>query len=290
MSTLEKYSVNLIVRNDKWYPEGLKNIPHSPFILYVRWEIPNGDMFWVVGSRKISPYWKIAIERLVPEISHVFPIVSGGAAGCDSFAHSESLKAQNKTVVVVGTGIDQTYPVSNEKLFDEVANGNGAIISIFRVWEPWNPYNFPVRNEIVVWLSKWILVIEASERSWSLITANLALDMWKDLFSLPWDITRSTSSWTNSLITSWAAKCVSDVSSVLEEYDINVKQSSHKSVLPNLSSQEEEIYKIISIIPIGSDDISEKLLKKPHEINTALSMLELKWLIKKDLSGVYMLK
>jgi len=185
---LEKFCVDIIVLWDNNYPETLTNIPHTPFILYIRGNIPQWEMFWVVWSRKISLYGEKIIKNLVPEISNVFPIVSWWAAGCDSLAHKVSLESGNKTVVVVGTGIDQTYPVSNEKLFESIVKNNGAIISIFRIWEPWNPYNFPVRNEIVVGLSRWILVVEAKEKSWSLITAWLTLDLWKDLFSVPWDI------------------------------------------------------------------------------------------------------
>lgn len=130
---LEKLQVHIITIRDEEYPEGLKHISHSPFVLYVRGSIPKTDMFGVVGSRKITSYGRKVIEKIVPEIAQVFPIVSGGAAGCDTHAHRACLGANTPTVVVVGTGIDQCYPVSNSSLFDEIVATGGAIVSIFRI-------------------------------------------------------------------------------------------------------------------------------------------------------------
>ena len=159
--------------------ESLKHISHSPFILYIRWSIPSTDMFAVVGARKISSYGKRAIEKIIPDIAEVFPIVSWWASGCDSEAHKACLESGNPTVVVMGTGINKCYPVWNAQLFEKIIHAGGAIISSFRIGEPGNPYNFPIRNEIVVGLSRWVLVVEAEGKSWSLITANLLLIMEK---------------------------------------------------------------------------------------------------------------
>lgn len=281
--------VDIIILHDTRYPESLKNIPHAPFLLYVRGEIPTWDMFWVVGSRKITEYGKKVIAKVVPDISKIFPIVSGWAAWCDSEAHKITLKSWAKTIVVVGTWIDQTYPVSNERLFDEVVEKWWAIVSIFRIWEPGNPYNFPVRNEIVVWLSRWILVVEAKEKSGSLITANLALDLWKDLFSVPWEITSQSSGGTNMLIKKWEAKCVTSSMDILEEYNILIKQSAHKNQLPLLDAMETEIYKHISETDKSIDELVEILWITSSAIGIKISMLELKNIIKKSLSGKYTL-
>lgn len=288
-SVIEKFGVEVIILWDEKYPESLRNIPHTPYILYVRGEIPKWDMFGVVGARKITGYWKKVIEKLVPDIAKIFPIVSGWAAGCDTEAHKMTLRAGEKTVVVIGTGIDQCYPVGNEKLFSEVVDSGGAVISIFRIWEPGNPYNFPVRNEIVVWLSRGILVVEAKEKSGSLITAGLCLDLWKDLFAVPWDITLSNSQGTNGLIQKWEAKCVLQSLDVLEEYDVLMKQSSHKEQLPLLDTLESQIYQSISWEEQDIDTLSDVLWLNPSELMVKLSLLELKKLIKKNLSGKYTL-
>lgn len=285
----ERLWVEIICLRDTNYPENLKNIPHTPFILYVRWSIPEWDMFWVVWSRKISEYGKKVIQNIVPEVSQIFPIVSGGAAGCDTFAHKVCLDSWNPTVVVVWTGIDQTYPVSNEKIFNNAVQAWWAIISIFRIWEPGNPYNFPVRNEIVVWLSIWVLVVEAAEKSWSLITSGLTLDLWKDLFSVPGDIFSPNFFGSNRLIKKWEAKCVTDAIDILEEYDFTVKKIQHKSVLQFSDKEEEEIYNTISLSPKNIDDLSNILDNTPQELIIKVSMLELKGVIKKDLIWKYQL-
>lgn len=286
---LEKLEVKIIILSDEDYPENLKNIPHTPYILYVRGKIPKEDMFGVVGSRKISSYGKRVISQIVPDVSKIFPIVSGGAAGCDTYAHKSALESWNTTIVVVGTGIDETYPVSNEKLFTQIANAWWAIVSIFRIWEPGNPYNFPVRNEIVVWLSRWILVVEAQRKSGSLITVWLCLDLWKDLFATPGDITSSGSGWTNNLIKKWEAKCVTESLDILEEYDVLIKQSAHKKQLPLLDELESQIYQLISQEECDIDTLVRKIDKESRTIAMKLSLLELKNIIKKDISWKYIL-
>ena len=282
-------NLTLITLEEDSYPESLTNIPHTPFLLYVRGSIPKWDMFWVVGSRSITNYWKKIIQKIVPDIAKIFPIVSGGAAWCDSQAHKVSIETWGKTVVVVGTGIDQTYPVGNEKLFDMVVDKGWAIISIFRIGEPGNPYNFPVRNEVVVWISKGILVIEAKQKSGSLITAWLCLDLGRDLFAIPWDILLSSSVWTNTLIKKWEAKCVIHSEDILEEYDILMKQSLHKEQLPLLGDIESKIYNYIVREDSDIDTLSSELGEAAADIMTNLSLLELKKLVKKDISGNYSL-
>ncbi len=284
---LEKFGVNIIVLWDSDYPESLLHIPHTPYILYVRWKIPSWDMFWVVWSRKISSYWDKIIKQLVPDIANVFPIVSGWAAWCDTLAHKVCIDSWKQTVVVVWTWIDQTYPVSNQNLFQRVVESWGAIVSIFRIWEPGNPYNFPVRNEIVVGLSRWILVVEAKEKSWSLITASLSLDLWKDLFSVPWDIFSIYHQWTNKLIKKWEAKCVTQISDILEEYNVQVKQIEHKNILTFSDEVEKLIYDTIARNSWNIDMLSDVLAMSPQKLLIKVSALELKWVIKKDMYWKY---
>lgn len=284
---LEKFCVDIIVLWDLDYPESLKNIPHTPYVLYARWKIPEWDMFWVVWSRKISEYGKKVIKNTVPEVSKVFPIVSGWAAGCDTYAHRACLDAWNQTIVVVWTGIDQCYPVSNEKLFDQIAENNWVIVSIFRIWEPWNPYNFPVRNEIVVWLSRWILVVEAKEKSGSLITAWLALDLWKDLFSIPGDIFSANHDGTNNLIKKGEAKSVTRVSDILEEYNLSVKQNELKMRLDFSDEIEKLVFDSLAMRSSTIDNLSKELKITTQVLLIKASILELKWAIKKDLYWKY---
>lgn len=286
-SILQKLEVNLVFYHDENYPESLKHIPHSPFLLYVRGKIPAWENFSVVGSRKISAYGEKSIRTLLPDISKVFNIVSGWATGCDTFAHKVCLESWGKTVVVVGTWINICYPAINKKLFEKIRESSGAIISIFPIDEPGNPYNFPIRNEIVVGLSAGVLVIEAKEKSGSLITARLALDLWKDLFALPGDISSDSSRGTNMLIKKGEAKCILESQCVLEEYDVYVKRSSSEKQIPLLQGLEQKLYECISSAESDIDSLVEKFEIPISKLAVTLSLLELKWLIKKWISWKY---
>ena len=185
---------------------------------------------------------------------------------------------------------DRDYPAKNAKLFSEIIARWGAVISIFPIGEEAMPYNFPIRNEIVVGLSRWVLVVEAKEKSGSLITAGLCLDMGRDLFSVPWDILKPQHKGTNTLIKKWEAKCVLSAEDILEEYDILLKKSTHSDQLPLLSHMEQAIYTELSSQALSIDELWLALSKSPSELSVSLSLLELKWLICKQISGKFQLK
>ena len=284
---LREREVEIVLASDDEYPKSLKEIPHSPYILYVRGRLPQSEMFAVVGSRSITSYGKTVIEKIVPDIAKIFTIVSWGALGCDSEAHRVTLNSGSVTVSVIGTGIDKDYPHKHAKLFPEIIDKWGAVISIFPVWEEAMPYNFPMRNEIVVWLSRWVLVVEAKEKSGSLITAGLCLDMGRDLFAIPWDILKSTHRGTNQLIKNGEAKTVLGAEDILEEYDILLKKSAHSSQIPLLTPLEQSLYQSLCQEEMSIDELSFKLHKSSSELTITLSLLELKGLIRKQLSGKF---
>lgn len=287
---LESLKVQIITVHDKVFPESLKQIPHCPYLLYVRWEVPKGDCFGVVGSRSISSYGKKCITKLIPDITKVFTIVSGWALGCDTEAHKIAMQSGWKTIVVTGTGIDINYPVKNTSVFEDILkNKAGSIVSIFPIGEEPMPYNFPIRNEIVVWLSMWVLVVEAKEKSGSLITAWLCLDMGRDLFAIPWDITFPGSQGTNMLIKQGSAKCVTESMDILEEYNLLVKSSAHKPQLPLLDWLESQIYIALTQEECTIDTLVEKVQKHTGEVMWKIALLELKGLIKKNISWKYTL-
>ncbi len=275
--------VKIITIFEENYPNNLKNINNPPFLFYIRWEIDNSPKLAIIWSRKISSYWNKIIEGLTPDLIKYFQIVSGWAAWCDTKAHKESLKNFWKTIAIIWTWIDIDYPVENEKLFWEIAK-SWAIISIFPVWEVGNSYNFPVRNEVVSWLSSWILIVEAREKSWSLITAKLWLDLWKDLFATPWDIFKWGSVWTNNLIKNWEAKLVSNSQDILEEYNISTKKNKNFNINKknNFNDKiEEAIYQLLIIDSLNLDELSKKLKIDISTISFKVSNMEIYWLIKK---------
>lgn len=292
LSDLEKIlnnrQVKIITINDKLYPDFLKQIPNIPYLFYLRWNIDNSPKIAVVWSRKITSYWQNAIDKIVWNISLYFTIVSGWAAWCDTAAHVSALNNWNKTISIIWTWIDIDYPVNNKKLYDEIVEKWWWIISIFPVSEVWNPYNFPVRNEIVAWLSVWVLVVEAQIKSWTLITSNLALDLWKDLFAVPWDINKSNSEWCNMLIKKWMAKLVTSSDDILEEYNVlDIAETKEDRKISISDDVEKDIYNILILESLTTDELMIKTGLGITTINFKLSMMEINNLIKKWLWWKY---
>jgi len=285
-NNLKKRNTKIITIKDEKYPEVLKNIPNPPYILYVRWNMDFNLSIAIVWSRKITSYWEKVIENITANLSKYFTIISWWAFWCDTKTHKETLKCKWKTLSVLWTWINIDYPVPNKKLYDEIVSSNWTIISIFPFNEIWNPYNFPIRNEIVAWLSVWVLIIEAKEKSWSLITAKLALDLWKDLFAVPWDITKETSSWCNLLIWNWEAKLVTSFKDILFEYNISYSwiNSLNKKNIDKIifwDEYEENIYKTLTLESYTIDELAIKLWYNIQTLNFKISMMEINLLIKK---------
>lgn len=292
---IEKYiedkDISIVSKHDFDFPEQLLDISNPPYFLYIRGNLSNiWDWIWVVWSRKISTYWQKAIENIVPDLANHFSIISWWALWCDTFAHKQALISWWKTVVCVWTWIDKIYPSWNKNLYEEIIANGWVLVSIFPFWTNWNKFTFPVRNEIIVWLSKWILVVEAQEKSWSLITARLCLENNRDLFAVPWEITKSQSSWTNALIKVKKAKMVIDSSDILDEYWFWMSKK-WKIKKPEFTEEiDEDIFDLLLIEPMISDDIASKLKKTISEISLRLSMLELTWLINKNVMWKYEVK
>lgn len=289
-NNISKRGVKIITVFDDNYPEELLHISQTPFVLYLRWKLDNSQKFSVVWTRKISSYWKKIIENIVPDISKYFVIVSGWAAWCDTIAHKVTIQSWNKTLSIIGTGIDQDYPTWNKVLYDKIVETWGWVLSIFPIGEVWNPYNFPIRNELVAWLSLWTLVVEAQAKSWTIITSNQCLDLWKDLFAVPWDIYLSNSTWCNELIKKGSAKLTTTSIDILEEYNIwnknNIYQNNSVDIKFN-DDIEKSIYNLLLTEKYNINEISKNIWIDVRTLAFKLSMLEIAWTIKKTLSWDY---
>jgi DNA processing protein len=255
--------------------------------LYVRWDLKEfEEYFSIVWSRKISEYAKKVWAEIIPKLTKYFNIVSWWASWCDTLAHKLALKNGWKTIVVFWTWIDLVFPSFNEKIFEEVLEKSGALVSIFPIWTPGNIYTFPVRNEIVAWMSSGVLVLQAGEKSGTLITANLALDQWKDIFAIPWDIFNPDFIWTNDLIKNWNAKLVSKTDDILEEYNYKIIKEDKKIEFKN--EIEENIFNLLKYnLSLSIDDFLEKTKYDYGEISLNISMMEISGTLKKDLFGKY---
>jgi len=284
---IKDLDINILTIFDLDYPELLKEVINLPFVIYTRWKLNKNDVYFsVVWSRKISNYAKKAWENIIKDLLEHFIIVSGGAWWCDTLAHEICLKNNKKTVVVFGTWIDVVYPVWNGKMYEEVVQKWWCLLSIFPIWTPWSNFTFPMRNEIVAWMSKWCLVLQAWEKSGTLITANLVLENSRDLFTIPSHIYDEDFYWNNYLIKSSQAKLITDSKDILEEYNFKIIKYKKEINLDNES--QKIIFEILKYnLSLSIDEIMEKTWLSYSEVSLNISMLELKMIVKKDLFGRY---
>lgn len=284
----DRYSTYMDVNEIKYvtvydddYPKILKNIDDNPKLLYIKGCLNDSRPgIAVVGSRKCTEYGKWAVKKLVTDLGEYgVNIISGLALGVDKLAHTTAMKAGLKTIGVLGCGVDIVYPSSNRNVYEKILQDNGAIISEFRLETPPLPFHFPLRNRIISGLSIGLIIIEAKEKSGTLITANYAATQGKEVFSLPGNINSLYSKGTNALIRD-GAKIITDVNDIIDELpELKVIKDDIVKInkdLSNLSDEEKLIYEKILIKSMSVDELSQTLELKVSEILSVLTMLELK--------------
>lgn len=211
---------DILLLDDGSFPFLLREIADPPIVLYVRGEWAacfEAPGVGVIGSRKCSTYGQNAATMLSRDLAaNGICIVSGLARGIDTAAHRGAVQARGRTIAVIGTGIDAVYPRDNKRLVDEILDSGGALVSQFPLGTPPLRDNFPYRNRIISGLAYGVLLVEASERSGSLITARLATEQDRDVFAVPGNITSRNSFGTNYLIKS-GAKLVQQWQDVVAE-------------------------------------------------------------------------
>ncbi len=170
------------------------------------WPPPDGPRVAIVGSRRPSPYGEAVAEQLAADLARAGVIVvSGLALGCDAAAHRGALTAGGVTVAVMGTGVDIVYPAAHLRLAEEIVAGGGALVSQFPNGSSPRRQNFPARNVTMAALSDAVVVVEAVEGSGALITAEAALDLYKEVMAVPGSIFSPLSVGTHNLIRDGAA-------------------------------------------------------------------------------------
>ncbi|HLE18903.1 MAG TPA: DNA-processing protein DprA, partial [Syntrophales bacterium] len=301
LAAARNQQVSIITCHDPLYPINLLNIYDFPPFLYVKGSLKEEDInIAVVGSRMASTYGKFSTERLCRELAiNGITVVSGLARGIDTAAHRGSIAAKGRTIAVLGCGIDIVYPPENKELFTTIPL-QGAIITEFPFGTPPNGPNFPARNRIISGLSLGVVVVEANEKSGSLITARTALEQGREVFAVPGSVDSAGSRGTNGLIKQ-GAKLIEDVYDILDEImpQIEMKQKihipeaaektkSHKEIPPaacrtsgneDLTDKERNLLERISASPVTIDSLIAQTGERPGEILNNLLLLELKGLI-----------
>lgn len=197
---VKKYNIQLINYLHKYYPDNLKNIYDMPVVLYAigNMERLREKSVAIVGTRHCTEYGKNVARELAKNVAtNNINIISGLAKGIDSEAH---IGANGNTIAVLGSGINVIYPKENINLAKDIIHKGGIILTEYPIGEKPERLNFPNRNRLISGIAEAVIVVEAKERSGSLITADFALEQGKEVYAVPGNITSPTSKGTNQLI------------------------------------------------------------------------------------------
>lgn len=279
---LEVSAVRLVTYISSDYPKSLFEIPDPPPFLYVKGELRSHELsIAIVGSRRATSYGLLTTGKLSEALAaHAVCVVSGMARGIDTAAHKGALHGGGRSIGVLGCGVDKIYPPENRSLFEEMA-AKGCLVSEFPLGTMPLAENFPRRNRIISGLSSGVLVVEAAEKSGSLITAQYALEHGRDVFAVPGNISFATSRGCNRLIKQ-GAKLVDCIEDILEEFpgyvtasnDTPLFQPTRRSFA--LTPKEAAIFELLARSPLHIDEIISQTELTAGEVSSMLLHLELK--------------
>jgi DNA processing protein len=297
--------VTIITCEDPLYPKNLLNIYDYPPFLYMKGSLcPEEIGVAIVGSRLASTYGRYVTEKLSRELSlRGITIVSGLARGIDSAAHRGALAGKGRTIAVLGSGLDIVYPPENEALSDDITT-QGALVTEYPFGTPPNAPNFPARNRLISGISLGVVVVEAGEKSGSLITARIAAEQGRSVFAVPGAIESAGSRGTNRLIKQ-GAKLIENVEDILEEIlpqaglppvvperaslfsepkavpeDTETKPRPHSSDVGGLDEKEGKLLTYITQEPVDVDTLITRSGLTAHEVQSGLLVLALGGIIR----------
>lgn len=286
-----KLSINILTISSKSYPYYLKEILDPPVVLYYKGDLSAflGHAVAIVGSRSPTQYGKFVTKQICKELcDQNLVIVSGLARGIDTIAHSTCVENKKVTIAVLGSGLDQIHPSSNHGLAKKIEEFKGIVISEFPLGVPAEPYNFPKRNRVISGLAAGVVVVEAGEKSGSLITANYAVNQGRKIFAVPGPTTSPLSAGTFNLLRNGAtpARNGAEIAENLKLITNTACLSPLKFQLSAdiLNEEEKTVFQQLSAMPIRIDEISEKTGILMNRLYTILLELELKGFIK-QISG-----
>ena len=271
---LSNYLINnrigYITINSKDYPKNLLDINDPPYCLFYKGNIDllKGNLVAVIGARRCSSYGAEVAKRISKEISeNNITVVSGLAAGIDSISQKNAIDYKGKTIGILGCGIDVIYPKSNKNLYLEIINKGGLIISEYLPKTPPLAFNFPRRNRIISGISEKLIVVEASDKSGSLITVNFALESGKDVMAIPGPVINANSSGCNKLIRD-GAKPFTEIEDLYDFLNIDIKfkeklaKNSYKELLiREINSEPKHLDDIIKSVNVDRRVLFELLFE-----------------------------
>lgn len=288
---LQKMDISTLTIESIDYPKNLREIDTPPFVLYYKGnaKLLKEDCFGVVGTRHITSYGKMATEKFCQGLVDAgYVVVSGLASGVDTYAHQSTLNFKGKTIAVLAGGIDEIYPATNTSLAQKIVESGGLILSETRPARRTESYMFPIRNRIIAGLSSGILVVEAGEKSGALHTKNYALDYGKDVFAVPGSVFSIASVGTNRMISNGQAKAVCDIRDIIGDRKLRpIRQDNSKE---NVSIEESVVLELLK----SGEKTFQELVDLSHietkRLNSLLTMLTIRGIIKKLAGNIYFLK
>lgn len=280
----KEQGIRFVTAFDKEYPERLKNIHGMPYALFYKGEWifeKEAVNIGMVGARRCSAYGETMTLKFAERLAELgIHIISGMARGVDGIAHRGALNVSGKTCAVLGCGVDVCYPKEHRGLYEDIA-AHGCMLSEYPCGTAPLARNFPARNRIISGLSDLLLVMEAKEKSGSLITADLALEQGKDVYALPGNVENELSRGCNRLI-SQGAGILLGLEELIEELKLNgkisgkigsQKEESDKKVL---ETEENLVYSCLGLYPKNREDILKETGLSPEQLMSTLVALELK--------------
>jgi DNA processing protein len=290
LENLNKEKIKILTIDDPAYPKLLKRIYDPPLLLYYRGDLKAFSelALAVVGTRKFTTYGQQVTEKIVKELAtNNLTIISGLALGIDALAHSAAIEVGGKTIAVLGSGLDQQniYPWQNRYLADKIQAHEGLILSEYPLGTLPLKHHFPQRNRLISGLSLGTLVVEAGEKSGAIITALHALEQNRDVFAIPGSIYSPYSAGTNSLI-KMGAKLIASAQDIVETLDLTraVSYIESRKIIPE-SGEEKLILSRLNYEPIYIDDLVRLTKLDTSVINSTLTIMEMKGMIK-NLGGM----
>ncbi len=288
LATLARLGVSLVCRDDFAYPPLLRSIEESPVVLYVRGDPASlaGAGVAVIGSRAATSYGRRCSFTLARDLAdRGVTVVSGLAHGIDAAAHQGALDGGGATVGVLGCGIDVVYPRDHDRLYREVA-ASGAVISEYPPGTRPDGFRFPARNRIIAGLVMGVVVVEATRRSGSLITARLALDQGREVFAVPGRIDSSRSVGPHRLLQQGAHLVQSAEDIVLElglvasRHEERMPDAGRKSLPVELGEEELRLLSVLEVYPSDIDSIIRATGLAAQRVHGLLLGLEMAGLVR----------
>lgn len=288
LDQIDQKGLGITTLADPEYPALLRQIPDPPPFLYVSGTL-DGSLrnIAVVGSRNATDYGISTTQQLCADLAAFdITIVSGMAIGIDSAAHQGALAGGGKTIAVLGSGLNIIYPSENRNLFERISE-RGAVVTEFELDTEPEAHHFPIRNRIISGMSLGTVVVEATKKSGSLITARLAAEQNREVFAVPGSIQSFKSMGTHTLIKQ-GAKLVENAQDVLEELtaiidvpNLTQHQNQNRTTqnVSSLTADENAVYKVLSHYPEHIDAIMRKTAIEPGKLLSILLQLELNGLV-----------